>query len=326
LDLTKDEVPVFQRNVDKWILGVADPLSAIFNIQLRFLPHWKALRYLQTQINDKIDTILAEEDSKNNNNNNDDRSNEDTSTLREMVFAVGEDGRKLTRKQIIDNVMILILAGSETSASTLAQCLLALKLNPRCWAALVKEQQSMMEKYGNTMSKKTLDEECPYLDATIRETLRMLSLPSGAPRRIKDNITLVVDGYELPPGIKVMFSPLMTHYNDPITYQEDGSHMDIQRGYRPERWLDDETRPTTEFIPMGSGPRYCLGATLAYAEMKVFLATLARTVDYRLLGSYEDGIVWKRTSILPKPADGIPVEITVKNKEDYVVTTEEISS
>jgi hypothetical protein len=72
----------------------------------------------------------------------------------------------------------------------------------------------------------------------------------------------------------------LPYYNDPIAYEEDGPHMDLKRGFKPERWLNEETRPSADFIPMGVGPRYCLGSVLAYAEMQVFLATaFARSVS-----------------------------------------------
>jgi cytochrome P450 len=308
LDLRPEEVPVFSKAVDDWITGLLDFSSSILGVRLGFLPHWKALDYLRNKISDKIDEL--------------EQKGPDSSTISGMVFAVDDEvngadvdtaapKRKLTKDQIIDNVLILILAGSETSASTLAQAILALKLNPDSWNKLVDEQKAMMEKYGTEMTKQTLDDECPYLDSVIRETMRMMPLPTGAPRRVKR--TQVIDGYQIPKGSKVMFSPLMTHYNDPTTYKEDGSHMDIQRGgFQPERWLKEETRPSSDFIPMGAGPRYCLGANLAYAEMKVFLATLARSADYSLKGSYEDGVVWKRASILPKPVDGVPIEMVKK--------------
>lgn len=88
--------------------------------------------------------------------------------------------------------------------------------------------------------------------------------------------------------------------------------MDVKDGFQPERWLDEATRPTTDFIPMGAGPRYCLGSGLAYTEMKVFLATLARRMDFALaddaLKTSQD-VEWKRMSIIPLPKDGVPIVV-----------------
>jgi Cytochrome P450 len=112
---------------------------------------------------------------------------------------------------------------------------------------------------------------------------------------------------------------------DPKTYQNDNSHMDIVADFQPERWLSEQTMPS-EFIPLGAGPRYCLGANLAYAEMKVFLAEMAMTIDFSLIdyqpntkrysdqeksgvGKKKNKIRWKRYSILPKEKNGLLVDV-----------------
>jgi len=84
--------------------------------------------------------------------------------------------------------------------------------------------------------------------------------------------------------------------------------MDIMKGFQPERWLNEDTMPS-EFLPMGTGPRYCLGANLAYAEMKVFLAVMARTINFSLARDPDAKILWKRASIIPKEENGVLVNI-----------------
>ena len=79
--------------------------------------------------------------------------------------------------------------------------------------------------------------------------------------------------------------------------------MDVVKGFKPERWLNPSTRPS-EFMPFGYGSRYCLGSNLAIAEMKVFLALLARRVDFDLVNMSKDHVTWKKMSIIPKPEDG----------------------
>merc|ERR1719273_182282 len=113
-----------------------------------------------------------------------------------MVFATdeGEDGtspqKKLTRKQVVENSLLLILAGSETSASTLTNALLCLGLNREKWKRLVEEQQAMRAKYGDELTRETLDKECPYLEAVIKETMRIKPLSSGAPRITESTLTV----------------------------------------------------------------------------------------------------------------------------------------
>ena len=61
-------------------------------------------------------------------------------------------------------------------------------------------------------------------------------------------------------------------------------------------------------MAFGYGPRYCLGSNLAMAEMKTFLAVLARKIDFELVNSTED-IEWQKFSIMPKPKDGTLVSV-----------------
>merc|ERR1712029_804513 len=186
------------------------------------------------------------------------------------------------------------------------------------------DSQSSLFQFRFPLTQKNIDQECPYLDAVVREAMRIKPIPSGVPRIT--NSSLVMDGYQIPKGWMVNWNVLLTHELDPTTYKEDGSHMDITTGFIPERWLEKTTRPTTDFMPMGAGPRYCLGSTLAYAEMKIFLAVLAQSIDFDLVDDDSkkkkknkmNDIVWKRMSIIPKPANGVPVRVRLAREETTV--------
>jgi cytochrome P450 len=288
LNLEESEIPSFYQAVNNWILG-------LFDLRLLFLPggqYTKAGRahtYLVSLINKKIDDL--------------NRKGPDGSTLSAMVFAKDEfDGKKLSRQQVIDNSLLLILAGSETTASTLTTGVLLLGLHPDVFQKMKEEQQVLAAKDGGVLSLRQIDKECPYLDAVTKEIMRIKPLPSGgAMRYVKD--TLVVDGVQIPKGYRVGFNVQLTHAYDPVTYVPDWSHMDAVKGFKPERWLSESTKPS-EFMPFGYGPRYCLGANLAIAEMKVFLSLFARRVDFDLVNMSKDNVTWQTKSILPKPEDG----------------------
>jgi cytochrome P450 len=147
-----------------------------------------------------------------------------------------------------------------------------------------------------------INKECPYLESVIKEVMRLAAIPgNGAGRKVFE--TLVVDGIQIPKGYRVGFNIPQTHASDPMTALPDGSHMDIIKGFKPERWLSDATQPS-EYMPFGYGARYCLGANLAMAEMKVFLALFARSVDFELVNMSQDNVTWKKISMIPKPEDG----------------------
>ena len=97
--------------------------------------------------------------------------------------------------------------------------------------------------------------------------------------------------------------------------------MDIVKGFKPERWLDDKTKPA-DWMAFGVGPRYCLGANFALAEMKVFLALFAQRVDFNLTNTTADNVEWKKLSIIPKPKDGALISVTGLNDPSSVENSE----
>jgi cytochrome P450 len=288
LNLEETEIPSFHQAVNDWIGG-------LFNLRVLFLPGaqytkpGRAHAYLVSLINKKI--------------NNLNRNGPDGSTLSAMVFAKDEfDGSRLSRQQVIDNSLLLILAGSETTASTLTTGILLLGLHPEVFQKMKKEQQVLAAKDGGVLSLRQIDRECPYLDVVIKEIMRIKPIAGGsAVRSVKE--TLILDGFQIPKGYNVAYNVHLTHAYDPVTSAPDGSHMDAVKGFKPERWLSDSTKPS-EFMPFGYGPRYCLGANLAIAEMKVFLSLFARRVDFDLVNMSKEHVAWQKWSILPKPEDG----------------------
>jgi len=280
----------FYKATQDWIAGVLNP-RVLFLPGIKFTKSYKARSYLVSKIEDKLERL--------------ERNGPDGSTISAMYFARDEEGesKRLSHAEIIDNALLLILAGSETAASSLTVATLALGLNPKVFQKLKDEQKQLITNYGTTkLSREKLDKDCPYLDAVIKETMRIKPLPSGGPARTVYE-TLTVDGKQIPKGYGVVFNTRITHEQDPIVKKNDGSHMDVARGFIPERWLNEDTKPT-EYMPFGYGPRYCLGANLAMAEMKVFLALFARRVDFELVNMNPDNVTWKRASIMPKPEDG----------------------
>ena len=296
LDLKDDEIEEFGVKVNEWIGGITSLRTMMFP-GVRYTTAGKAYAYLSSKIESKMDDLS--------------KNGPDGSTLSGMFFAKDEEDptKQLNREEVISNALLLILAGSETAASTLTVASLALGLHKGAFEKLKEEQREMIAKRGTTeITREMLDKDCPYLDSVIKETMRIKPLATGAMRFAQE--TIVVDGKQIPKGYGVAFNAYLTHESDPATKVEDNSHMDVVKGFHPERWLDDATKPS-EFMPFGYGPRFCLGYNLAMAEMKVFLALFARrVVEYDLVNNSPDKVTWKRASILPKPADGAVIVVS----------------
>ena len=151
----------------------------------------------------------------------------DVSTVRGLVYAIvvgdtKEDihhhsGRTLTEDEIIDNALLLILAGTEVTSSTIANAVLLLGLHPDVFQKVRSEQEQMIQRHGGeTLTKALLDNKCPYLDAVVRETMRVLPATLVSRRAVKD--TIVVDGQQIPKGYGVSYNIYLTHQHDPMFF------------------------------------------------------------------------------------------------------------
>ena len=183
--------------------------------------------------------------------------------------------KKLSRKEIIDNALILIFAGTETSASILTNATLFLGFHPKAWNLLVEEQKRIQiqnEQDGDIITPVSLEAtNAPYLDAVLKETLRIRTVVGGIPRKTLKDIN--VDGVVVPKGWLIDPSMLLTHEEDPSTKLPNAMHLDAVQGFRPERWLGSSSsyeNPNSDwYVPYGFGPRYCLGKNLAQLEMEI---------------------------------------------------------
>eukprot|EP00541_Cyclophora_tenuis_P014115 CAMPEP_0116544076 /NCGR_PEP_ID=MMETSP0397-20121206/1916_1 /TAXON_ID=216820 /ORGANISM="Cyclophora tenuis, Strain ECT3854" /LENGTH=365 /DNA_ID=CAMNT_0004068247 /DNA_START=257 /DNA_END=1354 /DNA_ORIENTATION=- len=299
MTVEEDQLSVFRQALSDWIgllFAGADTEKG-----------WNAREFMVRKIEARIDELKENDGSalaamvfSRDDDDDDDDADDESNTKK------NKNSRRLSKDQIIENTLLLILAGSETSAGTLTLCMLLLGLKPEKYTKLVQEQESVLKQYGNALSNEALESGMPYADAVVREALRIRPIVGGSMRGTKK--TVVIDGKQIPAGWNIAYDRYLTHLLDPITYQPDESNMDVKKGFQPERWLDESTKPS-EFIPFGIGPRYCLGADLAMAEMKVFLATVARRLpSLQLTNPSSEDIVWKEKCIIPVPKDGVIVD------------------
>ena len=100
---------------------------------------------------------------------------------------------------------------------------------------LREEQLAMTSKYpGMDMTRDMLEKDFPYLDAFVKEVMRIKPLATTGAMRFSQE-TFVMEGKQVPKGYGVAFNPYLTHLLDPALREEDGSHMDVAKGFKPER-------------------------------------------------------------------------------------------
>jgi cytochrome P450 len=204
---------------------------------------------------------------------------EDRDDVLSMLLAARhEDGTPMSDEELRDELMTLLVAGHETTATTLAWAFERLAREPAARSRLAEEVST--------------EDDGPYLTATIQETLRRRPvLPNTAPRAVKKPIE--VGGWHYEPGASLVASSYLVHH-DPDIYPD-------PYAFRPERFIDSPPG-TYSWIPFGGGRRRCLGASFALLEMKVVIASAIRAFDFGAAGAAHE--VPRRRNITIRPARG----------------------
>jgi cytochrome P450 len=180
-----------------------------------------------------------------------------------------ESGSPMSEKELIDEVMTLIVAGHETTASGLNWTWYLLSQNPEAEAKLHAEIDATPEQSAPSLSEM---EHLTYTKHVVDEALRMYPPGWLLSRRTISADTLA--GYEVPPGTDVLLCLYLLHRH-PRYWKEPDS-------FRPERFdsAHESERPRFAYMPFAAGPRHCIGETLALYEMYMHLYKVARR--YRL--------------------------------------------
>ena len=168
-----------------------------------------------------------------------------------LVGARFEDGAAMDDREVRDQLMTLLVAGHETTATALAWTLDLLTHHPDALARLRAEVDAG---------------EDGYLRAVIAESLRLRPVVPLAGRRLTSELR--VDGLVLEPGTDVTAAIWLTHTRPDVCPEP--------YAFRPERFLGDGAPSTYAWIPFGGGVRRCLGAAFAEIEMRLVLAEILR--------------------------------------------------
>ncbi|KAJ5809607.1 Cytochrome monooxygenase lcsI [Penicillium pulvis] len=205
------------------------------------------------------------------------------------------DDRAMTGKEMEANAALLILAGSETTATLLAGLSYYLAQNPATYKRLVEEIRSTFKSYDDInflgVSQMT------YLNAALEEALRVYPpVPAVIPRVVPKGGS-VIDGMFVPQGVSVSGA----HYS---TYHAESNFAEPD-SFIPERWLDDrekrfESDNRSSLAAFSLGPRNCIGRNLAYAEMRVIVAKVFWSFDMTLDESSKGWNVQKSFNIWEK--------------------------
>lgn len=193
------------------------------------------------------------------------------------------------RGRLEANAEMFVVAGSETTATTLSGLMYFLTKYPHCIDQLRKEVTSAFTSYHDITADAT--SKLPYLHAVIEEGLRMYPPVSfGLPRVCPG---AVVSDRWIPAGTIVSTHSWTTH-RDPRYWHDAETFL-------PERWIGDGFGDCKEaFYPFSLGPRGCLGINLAYMELRIILSKLVWAYDWELIDKDVDWVRGNKLYLLWK--------------------------
>jgi len=197
-----------------------------------------------------------------------------TDVLSLLLRARDEEGQPMTDIELRDELMTMLAAGHETTATGLAFAFDLLMHHPQVLSRLREELE-------------TGDDS--YLEAVVTESLRLRPVIDAAERTLTK--PRVVGDFELPAGIRVYPAIVLVHRREDLYPEADR--------FRPERFLDGAAE-SYSWLPFGGGIRRCIGAALAQAEMAEVLRVVLSRVELRPIREEPDPVVMRGITLVPR--------------------------
>ncbi|CAL8995684.1 unnamed protein product [Prunus brigantina] len=207
------------------------------------------------------------------------------------------NGGGLTDEEIQDNILTMIIAGQDTTASAMTWMVKFLDENPEVLDTLLREQLDLARKVSS-VSFLTLERinDMPYASKVVKESLRLASIVPWFPRLALEDCEM--EGFKIKRGWNVNVDAKSVHL-DPTVYNDPNK-------FNPSRF-DDESKVPYSFLAFGMGGRTCLGMNMAKAMMLVFLHRLITTYRWKVINP---DVSIEKWGLFSKLRSGCPVTIT----------------
>ncbi|MCC5626421.1 cytochrome P450 [Nostoc sp. CHAB 5715] len=239
-----------------------------------------------------------------------------TDILSLMMAARDEAGEPMTDLELRDELMTLLVAGHETTATTLSWALYWIHHLPQVREKLLQELDKLGEQPDPNaiFRRQSPPEASPYLNAVCSETLRLYPVAVSALNRVVKS-PLQIGEYNFEPGTLLIPSIYLTHHREDL-YPE-------SKQFKPERFLERQFSPS-EYLPFGGGNRRCIGMAFALFEIKLVLATVLSHWEMELADSKPVQPV--RKGLLFSPAGGVKMVVKGKRPQNQPILQTSSSS
>ncbi|MBW4495455.1 MAG: cytochrome P450 [Oscillatoria princeps RMCB-10] len=298
--------------IEQLLIAILNPKNPLFMASALFFPllqrdlgpwsPWVKFLRLRQQLDELIYAEIQERREK--------PEPSRTDILSLMMAARDEAGEPMTDVELRDELLTLLVAGHETTATSLAWAFYWIHRLPQVREKLLQELDTLGENPDpNAIFR------LPYLNAVCSETLRIYPVAMLALNRLVKS-PLQVAGYQLDPGTLVVPCIYLTHHRSDL-YPE-------PKQFKPERFLERQFAPH-EYLPFGGGNRRCIGMAFALFEMKLVLATVLSRTQMELADSKPVQPVRRR--FLLGPADGVRMVVTgMRSQNERILQTSSSSA
>ncbi|KAK4225933.1 cytochrome P450 [Podospora fimiseda] len=282
-----------------WVQAVFDSIKAIPIAQ--FIQHYPLLNTIFNLVEPKVVRDMKYNHFRHSADRVDKRlaRGSDEPDIWSMVLAAKGD-QKLTLEEMYCHADVFMLAGSETTGTTLSGLTYFLLTHPDILARLTKEIRSKY-KSETEITMESLA-SLRYLNACIQESLRVFpAVPVGVPRVVPSSGKAIMGKY-VPSGTRVS----VHHYS---TYHSEENFVDAEK-FLPERWMGEDKKfegdKREAAQPFAYGPRDCIGRNMAMHEMRLVLARVLMRVDLELCEESEGWsdqrafILWEKKPLMCK--------------------------
>ncbi|GAB6022645.1 hypothetical protein CHUAL_006738 [Chamberlinius hualienensis] len=265
----------------------------------------KVVNYRRSQNkrrNDFLQLLLDAQDRETEGKLLDEHENEHTTkqkSVQDNSFESWKKHKVLDENGLVANSILFLLAGYETTATTISYVIYLLALNQDCQQKLKDEIDEALNKHGKLSPEVILS--LTYLEMVISETLRIYPPTVRLERQCTNDYKL--GDIFIPKGTLVAAGVYSVHH-DPEIYPE-------PQKFIPERFTQENkaNRHPMAYIPFGAGPRVCIGMRFALMEAKICIAHLINQFEVSPCAKTEIPIVMRKGFRMLLPQNGITVKI-----------------
>jgi benzoate 4-monooxygenase len=222
--------------------------------------------------------------------------------LARLMEGRDESGQKLGKEELTAEALTQLIAGSDTTSNTSCALLYHCLTHPEVVAKLQNELDEAIPDI-DTVPTFAAVRDLPYMDAVIKETMRIHSTSSlGLPRMIPPGNGITLCGHHFPQGT-VLSVPAYTIHHSKEIWGKDADE------FRPERWEKVTEEQKAAFIPFSYGPRACVGRNVAEMELALIVGTVFRRYEFEL----RQGEMQTREGFLRKP---LALEVGMRKRSE----------